>query len=114
MVRVATVDDAPACAAIYAPYVTDTVISFELEPPDAREMARRISAAHEWLVIEEAGREFGYAYAGEFARRAACQWATEVSVYVEMGRRRTGAGRPLYSELLPRLADRGLRQAIVG
>ena len=114
MVRVATVDDAPACAAIYAPYVTDTVISFELDPPGPDEMARRISAALDWLVIEDDGRVFGYAYAGVFAPRAAYQWATEVSVYLEMGRRRSGAGRALYSQLLPRLAARGFRQAIAG
>lgn len=52
-VRDATADDADACAAIYAPYVRDTAISFELVPPDADELARRIAAAqvgHAWLV----------------------------------------------------------------
>ena len=39
---------AAACAAIYAPYVTDTAITFEYEPPSAAEMARRIAADHFW------------------------------------------------------------------
>jgi phosphinothricin acetyltransferase len=113
-VRPATAADAEACAAIYAPYVTDTAVSFETEPPDASEFAARIAAAHDWLVIEDAGRVFGYAYAATFHPRAAYRWACEVSVYLEMGRRRTGAGRALYSVLLPRLAARGFRMAIAG
>jgi phosphinothricin acetyltransferase len=44
-VRDATLADAAACAAIYAPYVRDTAITFEIEPPDADEFARRIAAA---------------------------------------------------------------------
>src|ERR1700742_2955867 len=71
MVREATTADAAACAAIYAPYVTDTVVSFETEPPGPDEMAARIAAAHEWLVLEDMGRVVGYAYAGRFAPRAA-------------------------------------------
>ena len=42
--RRATEDDGAACAAIYAPYVTDTAVSFEESPPDAAEMAGRISS----------------------------------------------------------------------
>ena len=44
-IRDASERDAEACAAIYAPYVTDTAISFELEPPTAGEMAARIASA---------------------------------------------------------------------
>src|SRR3954464_6093450 len=113
-VRPATAADAAACAAIYAPYVTDTAVSFETDPPDAEEFARRILAAHDWLVAEDGSGVFGYAYAATFHPRAAYRWACEVSVYLEMGRRRTGAGRALYEALLPRLAARGFRMAIAG
>ena len=114
MVRQATAADAAACAAIYAPYVTDTAVTFETEPPSAAEMAGRIAAAHEWLVLEDGGRVVGYAYAGPFAPRAAYRWACEVSVYLERGRRRSGGGRALYAALLPRLAERGFRIAVAG
>src|SRR3954451_8298760 len=114
MVREATAADAAACAAIYAPYVTDTAVSFETEPPGAGEMAARIAAAHEWLVLEDGGRVVGYAYAGRFAPRAAYRWACEVSVYLERGRHRTGGGRARYGALLPRLAARGFRVAVAG
>jgi L-amino acid N-acyltransferase YncA len=116
-VRPATVADAAACAAIYAPYVNDTAVSFELEPPSAEEMAERIEAAghsHAWLVLEDAGRVVGYAYGGPMHRRAAYRWSCEVSVYVEPGRRRSGAGRALYEALFARLAERGFRTAIAG
>jgi L-amino acid N-acyltransferase YncA len=114
MVREATAADAAACAAIYAPYVTDTAVSFETEPPGPDEMAARIAAAHEWLVLEHGGRVVGYAYAGRFAPRAAYRWACEVSVYLERGCQRTGGGRALYGALLPRLAARGFRVAVAG
>jgi phosphinothricin acetyltransferase len=116
-IREATLEDAAACAALYAPYVTDTAISFEAEPPSPREMGERIASALEryaWFVAEDAGRVVGYAYGGRFAPRAAYRWACEVSVYVELGRRRSGAGRLLYEALLPRLAERGYRTVLAG
>jgi L-amino acid N-acyltransferase YncA len=85
LVRDATAADAEACRAIYAPYVRDTIISFESEPPTEAEMAARIAAAnatHAWLVLEQDGGVIAYAYGGPFAPRAAYQWACEVSVYV--------------------------------
>jgi L-amino acid N-acyltransferase YncA len=56
----------------------------------------------------------GYAYGGPFHRRAAYRWACEVSVYLEMGRRRSGGGRALYEALLARLTERGFRTAAAG
>jgi len=117
LVRDATPDDAAACAAIYAPYVTDTAISFEAEPPDADEMARRIATAqerHAWLVLEADGRVRAYAYGATFRTREAYRYSAEVSVYVERGYERAGAGRKLYEALLQRLTDLGFRTAIAG
>lgn len=114
-IRDATEADAAACAAIYAPYVTGTAISLEVEPPPVAEMARRIAAAtrtHAWLVLEDAGHVAGYAYGSQYHQRAGYRWACEVSVYLEAGRRRTGAGRALYTELFDRLAARGLLLAV--
>ncbi|MGW1344206.1 arsinothricin resistance N-acetyltransferase ArsN1 family B [Kribbella sp. NPDC002412] len=117
-VRDASPLDGEACAAIYAPYVTDTAITFEIEPPSAAEMAQRIAdaqATHAWLVLEDDdGRVVGYAYAGQMKPRAAYRWSCEVSVYLEPGRRRTGGGRALYEALFERLAERGFRTAIAG
>src|ERR1700753_693797 len=98
-IRDASAEDAAACAAIYAPYVRDTVISFETCPPDVAEMAGRIDASHAWLMGEADGHVIGYAYGGPFNPREAYRWACSVSVYLEPGRRRTGAGRALYDAL---------------
>lgn len=116
-IRDAVPEDGAACAAVYRPYVTDTVVTFEDEPPTAEEMARRISAAlhtHAWLVLEEDDRVAGYAYGAPVKERAAYRWACEVSVYLEWGRRRGGAGRALYEALVERLAARGYRRLIAG
>jgi L-amino acid N-acyltransferase YncA len=118
-VRDASHRDAQACAALYAPYVTDTAITLETDPPAAAEMARRIAAAvrtHAWLVLAEPaeGRVVGYAYGAEFKSRAAYRWSCEVSVYLEVGHRRSGGGRALYEALFARLAERGYRTAVAG
>jgi L-amino acid N-acyltransferase YncA len=117
-VRSATPDDAAACAAIYAPYVLGTAITFEEQPPDEPEMARRIAASlarHDWLVIEDDdGRVFGFAYGTEHRARPAYRWSCDVSIYLEEGTRRTGAGRALYEELFSRLATRGYLTAVAG
>ena len=116
-IRDATPDDGAACAAIYEPYVTDTSITFEYEPPTPDEMAERIAKAHRehaWLVAEDDGRVVGYAYAGRYKERAAYRWACEVSVYLEPGRRRGGTGRALYEALFERLVARGFRTAVAG
>ena len=117
LVRDATADDAPACAAIYAPYVTGTTVTFETEPPDAAEMGRRIAKAqerHAFLVLEEAGDVVGYAYAGPFKERAAYRWSCEVSVYLADAWHGRGGGRRLYEALLQRLTARGYRMAAAG
>lgn len=116
-VRDATPDDGAACAAIYAPYVTGTAISFESDPPQPAEMAARIAAAlvrHAWIVAADDGRVVGYAYAGPYKHRAAYRWSCEVSVYVEPGGQRCGTGRALYAALLSRLESRGYRMAVAG
>lgn len=118
LVRDATPDDAAACRDVYAPYVTGSAVSFETDPPTAGEMARRIAAAqerHAWLVLDDGGGTVrGFAYGGPFMSREAYRWSCAVSVYLEPGRRRTGAGRALYEALFARLAARGYRAALAG
>lgn len=117
LIRPAAEQDAAACAAIYAPYVADTAITFEIEPPSPTDMAARIASAsrsHAWLVLEDGGVVVGYAYGSPHQSRAAYRWACEVSVYLELGRRRTGGGRALYEALFARLTERGFHMAIAG
>lgn len=106
--------DAWACAHIYAPYVTDTVVSFELDPPSAPEMAQRIGSAIEWLVAVRDNDVVGYAYAVQHRQRAAYRFACDVSVYVHRGSHGLGVGSELYRQLLDRLERRNYRTACAG
>jgi L-amino acid N-acyltransferase YncA len=117
-IRMAGVDDAAAIAAIYRPYVTDAVTSFEMEPPSAAEMARRteaVLALAPWLVaLDQTGDPIGYAYASRHAERAAYQWSVDVTVYVRQGHHRRGVGRALYGALFPLLRLQGFYVAHAG
>ena len=111
-IRLATPEDAGAIAAIYAPYVRDTAISFEWEPPTVEEMRGRIRHTLErfpWLVATDDGRLVGYAYATSYRTRAAYQWSAEVSVYVAPDARRRGVAGMLYDALLGLLRLQGYR-----
>ena len=116
-IRLATERDAEAVADIYAPNVTDAVISFEAEPPEADEMRRRIEVTLErypWLVCERRGRVLVYAYAGAHGSRAAYRWSVDVSVYVHGEAHRTGVGRAVYAALFAALRLQGFYNAYAG
>jgi L-amino acid N-acyltransferase YncA len=109
--------DAAPCAAIYAPFVADTAVSLEEQPPTAVEMSRRITATSErypWLVAEIDGGVAGYAYASAHRDRAAYRWAADVAVYVDERARRRGVGRALYEALLALLTQQGVQTACAG
>jgi phosphinothricin acetyltransferase len=114
-IRAATPADAAAIASIYNWYIAHTVITFEVDPVSADEMARRIAtviAAHEWLVLERGGDVLGYAYAGRFRERAAYAHATESTIYLRHGLEGKGLGAELYGELVRRTFARGYRHLV--
>jgi L-amino acid N-acyltransferase YncA len=117
-VRMATGDDAPAIAAIYAPIVRDTCISFEVEPPSGEEMRVRIESTLErlpWLVAEDpSGAISGDAYASRHRERPAYRWSVDTSAYVRQDARSTGVGKALYAAPLEQLAALGYFQAFAG
>jgi L-amino acid N-acyltransferase YncA len=117
IVRDAQITDAESIARIYAHYVRNTTATFELEPPEPDEMARRIGrviAKHAWLVAQDEGKALGYAYGSSFRERAAYLHSTEVTVYVEQGHCGRGIGGTLFEALLSRLQALGYVQAIGG
>ena len=102
MIRIATEADVPAILDIYAPYVTDTTITFEYDVPTLDEFLNRfrtITADFPWLVWEENGEILGYTYACRPFERAAYSWCAEPSIYLKPSARGRGIGRKLYLAL---------------
>ena len=116
-IRIGAPADCPQIAAIYAPIVEQTHISFELVPPGPDEMARRLASAlqkHVWLVADTNGRIDGYAYASRYREKPAYAWSTETTIYVRDGARGTGVGKRLYRSLLNVLRAQNYRRAFAG
>ena len=120
LIRPSRVDDVPAFAAIYGHAVLNGTGSFELDAPDAAEMARRrddvLARGLPWLTAEGSGQVLGYAYAGPFRPRRAYRFSVEDSIYLAEQARGRGVGRLLLAELLARCEALGARQmlAVIG
>jgi phosphinothricin acetyltransferase len=116
LIRAAAAADIPAITAIYDHAVRHGTASFELEPPDAAEMARRrqtlVDGGFPYLVAEADGAVAGYAYAGPYRPRPAYRWSVEDSVYVAPALQRRGVGRTLLDRLIAEAEQRGFRQMI--
>lgn len=114
--RAARLSDAAAVADIYRPYVTDTAVSFETEPPDAEAMRARMAEAgplYPWFVaLDPADAILGYAYAAAFRTRSAYRFVVETTVYVRLGAHGRGVGHALYERLIDTLERQGFSQAI--
>jgi phosphinothricin acetyltransferase len=117
-IRMVRVADSAQVAAIYRPYVTDAATSFEIDPPDGAEMARRIEgvlAVAPWLVcVGPADEVVGYAYAARHRERVAYQWSVDVTVYVRSDHHHRGVGRALYGVLFDLLRLQGFCVAHAG
>jgi phosphinothricin acetyltransferase len=116
-IRLATAADAAQVRAIYAPFCTDTAVSFEETPPSEEEMRRRINNTLErfpWLVAHQDGVILGYVYARPYRERAAYRWTTEATAYIGAGQRRRGLGRALYTSLFAILKLQGFCTVIAG
>ena len=116
-IRLATPADGARLAVIYRPAVVSRATSFELVPPNASEMARRvtrITARTPWLVGGEEGQVLGFAYASPHRDRPAYAWSVEVSAYVDSMAHRHGLGRALYTSLFAILELQGFQNAYAG
>lgn len=119
-IRPATAADIPAITRIYAHSVRTGTASFELEPPDETEMARRMHALLEngypYILAETGGAIAGYAYAASYRPRPAYRFSVEDSIYVDPGAQRRGVGRMLLEHLIDECERRGFRQmvAVIG
>src|SRR5688572_14522346 len=116
-VRIASPADAGDMLDIYAPFIRETVVTFENEVPSVDDFARRVAEVLErfpWLACDDGGRVIGYAYACPHRARPAYRWSAETSIYVSGGRRRSGVGRALSASLLEILRVQGICNAYAG
>ena len=118
LIRPATAADAAAIAAIYAPYVTDTFVSFEEEAPGPEDMAKRIAGSvpglYPWLVAEIDERVVGYASSSPFRTRPAYRWTVETGVYLSPEGQGRGVGRALMERMLDLLTRQDFTAAVAG
>jgi phosphinothricin acetyltransferase len=120
LVRPSTDADVAQIAAIYAHHVLHGVATFETEPAEASEIARRrsdvLSRGLPWLVAEVAGHIQGYAYATPYRPRAAYRFTLEDSIYIHPDRIGQGIGKLLLPELIAQCEAYGAKQmiAIIG
>lgn len=102
LIRFAKMEDAEELLALYTPYVTDTVITFEYEVPSLEEfkdrMRQTMRSTRIWSA-EQNGEILGYSCAGAFKGRAAYDWAVETTIYIRKDRQKTGVGKKLYEAL---------------
>jgi L-amino acid N-acyltransferase YncA len=116
IIRAAGDGDIAAITRIYAHAVKNGTATFEIEPPDEAEMARRQKALlannYPYVVAEPSGVVAGYAYTSHFHTRPAYRWSIEDSIYVDPQFHGQGLGRLLITRLLADAEARGFRQMI--
>ena len=109
-ITLATEADAKEILDIYAPYITNTVITFEYEVPTLEEFKHRISSTttkYPYLVYRVGQKIVAYAYASSFKTRAAFAWDVETSIYVHPDYHHTGIAKRLYQALIELLKLQG-------
>lgn len=120
LIRPCGASDLPAVTRIYDWNVRHGTGTFEIDPPDVTEIARRhaelMARGLPWLVAQRGERLLGYAYAGAFRPRAAFRFCVEDSVYLAPDSTGQGVGRLLLAELIAQCEARGATQmlAVIG
>lgn len=115
-IRPAGVADMSVVAAIFAHYVEETAISFELDPPSVADWSEKRSdlEALGWpfLVAVLNGHVIGYAYVAAWRHKPAYRRTVESTIYLAPGHTGLGYGQRLLTELLTSAHDAGARQVI--
>lgn len=111
--------DARAVCRIYNHYVTETTVTYEIDPVDEQEMEGRIGEITAgkglpYLVYEDEESEevVGYCYAAPWGTRAAFLYTVEVSVYVRKDYVGKKVGLLLYETLLEQLRTQGVHAVV--
>ena len=117
IIRLAGINDSSAILDIYAPYITDTTISFETEVPAAGDFADRVKSIikqYPFLLYVIDGNVVGYAYASRHKERAAYLYDVDVSIYILPEYHSRGIAGNLYGCLFDILKLLGYRNVYAG
>ena len=111
--------DAERLREIYNEYVTQTAITFDVDPLSPAKWTEWMAKYAEkgryqcFVAVDGAG-PVGWASSSQYKVRAAYDTSVETSVYLAPGREGGGIGRRLYARLFDALADEDVHRAFAG
>jgi len=111
MIRPATAADAPALAALWNPWITDTAITFAATPKTAADVAHLITTRPAFFTTEALN---GFATYGQFRGGDGYTTCMEHTVILSPDARGTGLGRALMQAVEIHARSHGAHQMIAG
>ena len=117
MIRKVNIKDAREILDIYNYYVSETIVTFDLDPQTVEVMEDKIRTNKDqfaWLVYEDNGKIIGYAYASQWKSKCAYNNCVESTIYLKPGVYGRGIGTQLYRKLLKELEKKGIHSVIGG
>jgi phosphinothricin acetyltransferase len=110
LIRMAQPGDSQAILDIYAPYVTDTAITFVSQLPSVDEIKAKmldIEKRYPYLVCSIGDTIVGFAYANQARPHEVFAWNAELSVYIDPEFHGRGIATALYTALFQILKVQG-------
>jgi phosphinothricin acetyltransferase len=108
--------DVAAICKIYAYYVENSAVTFELDAPSQDEIFEKFSEinnlAHPIIIAQIDERVIGFAYASTFRPRAAYRFTAENAIYIDKRMHGKGLGSMLLAELLKQSKAYGFNQMV--
>jgi L-amino acid N-acyltransferase len=117
LIRLATVADAGAIAALWNPYIRDTAVTFnpvEKSPADVAAMIDERARLGHATFVAEAGELLGFASYAQFRSGVGYRTCMEHSILLAPAARGFGAGRQLVTALCDHATRAGAHQMIAG
>ena len=112
--------DVPRLTEIYNHYISNTAISFDIEPMSTEHRLSswfaqyKPTGPYRLLVARRNGRAIGYASSSPFRSKAAYYTSVESSIYVDPNELGQGIGSQLYTALFEQLKETDTHRAYGG
>ncbi|CAN5611253.1 GNAT family N-acetyltransferase [soil metagenome] len=116
-IRDAVAADLPSVREIYNHYVMNSTVTFDETPMTLAELRRKFTKIGEkkmpFIVAENpAGQLLGYAYVYPWKEKAAYRYTVENSIYLGPAATGKGLGKALFTELLAKSKEAGIKEVI--